>query len=371
MKSETHPLPGSTPGLHYELTVLRFGTPGARPKVTIQAALHADEVPAMLVAQALRERLLVLEAAGELIGEVQLLPAANPIGLGQRVLGHHEGRFDLRDGINFNRDHADLADAAAASLQGRLGNDEATNVSMVRHALLQAALALPASNPSEHLKRRLIATAIDSDIVLDLHCDTQAVMHLYALTPHEALAEELGALLGAQAILLANESGDWPFDEACSRPWVKLQERFANHPIPPACFAPTVELRGECDTDDALAAQDAEALLEFLRRRGALAGTPAPLPEPLCRATPLAGSEPLIAQQGGVLVFHKAPGDMVAEGEPVASVVDVLNGERHSIAASGAGRFYARIATRWAAPGQRIGKVAGTRLVRSGKLLSA
>ena len=30
-------------------TVLRFGTPGARPKAYLQAGLHADELPGMLV----------------------------------------------------------------------------------------------------------------------------------------------------------------------------------------------------------------------------------------------------------------------------------------------------------------------------------
>ena len=63
------------------------------------------------------------------------------------------------------------------------------------------------------------------------------------------LAAELGGLLGASAVLLATESGDSPFDEACSRPWLQLQQRFGDVPIALACFAVTVELRGEADTD--------------------------------------------------------------------------------------------------------------------------
>ena len=65
----------------------------------IQAALHADEVPALLVAQALRTQLTALEAQGAVLGEVVLVPYANPIGLAQQLLGQHEGRFDLRDGL--------------------------------------------------------------------------------------------------------------------------------------------------------------------------------------------------------------------------------------------------------------------------------
>lgn len=371
MITESHDLTGAPPGTQLQLKVLRFGTPGARPKVTIQASLHADEVPALVVAQALRQQLQALEDAGQIVGEVVLVPFANPIGLSQTVLGSHEGRFDLRDGVNFNRGHAELADTVAHSVQGRLGDSEAQNVALIRQALVAAAQALPAHNPTQQLKRRLLLTAIDSDIVLDLHCDAEAVMHLYALTPHEALADELGALLGAHAILLATESGDWPFDEACSRPWLQLQERFAGHPIPPACFAPTVELRGHRDTEPEQAEKDARALLEFLRRRGVLAGAPAPLPTPLCRATPLAGSEPINAPHAGVVSFHVEPGARVQAGDVIASLLDVNTGQWQPLKTQSAGVMYARIATRWALAGTRLAKVAGTQLVRTGKLLSA
>ncbi len=371
MNTETHTLHGSTPGLKHELTVLRFGTPGARPKATIQAALHADEVPALLVAQALRHQLAAAEAAGNLSGEVVLVPVANPIGLAQRLLGRLEGRFDLRDGVNFNRGYADLADAAAAAVQGRLVNDENHNVALVRSALRNAALALPAQTPTEQLKRLLLAHAVDSDVVLDLHCDAQAVVHLYALSAHETLATELGALLGARAVLLASDSGDAPFDEACSRPWLQLQQRFAGHPLPLACFAPTVELRGECDTDLAQADADARALMEFLRRRGIVAGAAAALPAAVCGPTPLAGSEPIVAPHAGVLVFDAEPGQLLQAGDTVATLVNLESGLHTALATRSSGVLYARIASRWAVAGQRVAKVAGQTLVRSGKLLSA
>jgi uncharacterized protein len=259
----------------------------------------------------------------------------------------------------------------AASVDGRLGSDQTRNVALIRQALVAAAQAVVAITPTQHLKRQLIVQAIDSDIVLDLHCDAEAAMHLYALTPHESLAHELGALLGARAVLLASESGDSPFDEACSRPWLQLQERFASHPIPPACFAPTVELRGQRDTAPELAAADAEALLEFLRRQGVLAGEPAPLPAARCRATPLAGSEPITAPFSGVLAFVAEAGTDLQAGDTVATLLNVDSGERVALRCQSAGVLYARVATRWVTAGARVAKVAGTTLVRTGKLLSA
>jgi uncharacterized protein len=360
----------AAPGVRHRLRVWRFGQSGARPKAVIQAALHADEVPGVLVAHRLRERLEALEAAGELRGEVLLLPLANPLGLGQQLLGGHQGRFDFADGLNFNRAHPDLAADAADRLEGRLGDDAAANVAAVRAALAEAAAALPATTPAQDLKRRLVQQAIDADIVLDLHCDAEAVMHIYGLTPQRETAEQLGALLGAQAVLLATESGDSPFDEACSRPWLVLQQRFAPHPLPLGCFAATVELRGEADTAHPLARQDADALLDFLRCQGVLAGAPATLPAPLCVATPLAGSEPVTAPAAGVVVFHQAPGARVEAGTLIAELVDAETGQALPLRAQSAGVLYARNTSRWAWPGKRLAKIAGTSLARSGNLLS-
>jgi predicted deacylase len=371
MHLDTIDLVCSTPGQRNSLQVLRFGQPGARPKATIQASLHADEVPAMLVAQRLRAQLQALEAAGQLIGEVQLVPYANPLGLAQHTLGQHQGRFHQADGLNFNRFLPELGEAAGDALVGRLGDDAAANTELIRQALRDAAAALNSVHTVVDLKQQLLRLAIDSDIVLDLHCDSEAVMHLYALTPHADLANELGALLGAQAVLLATDSGDAPFDEACSRPWLVLQQRFAPLPVPPACFSATVELRGEADTSHALAEQDAAAIVEFLRRRGVVGGAVAPLPPALCVPTPLTASEPVTAPQAGVVVFHCAPGDHVAAGAVVADVVDVDTGAVVPVVAQSAGLLYARVSTRWATPGRRLAKIAGTSLARTGKLLGA
>ena len=361
----------ATPGQRLTLGALRFGDAGRGPKAMIQAALHADEVPAILVAHKLAELLRAEESAGRLLGEVILVPYANPVGLGQQLRGRHQGRFDLRDGINFNRQVPDLSIAAAAAVEGRLGADLEANAALVRQALRDAAARLTANDPVTDLKNRLLQWAADSDIVLDLHCDAQAVMHLYALTPQADLAAELGSLLGARAILLATESGDSPFDEACSRPWYQLQQRFPDHPLPLGCFSPTVELRGEADTDHEVAMADARAIVEFLRRRRVLAGEPAPLPQPRCQPTLLAASEPITAPRAGVVIFHHAPGDWVEAGGLVADLVDADTGAVLPLRAQSAGVLYARVATRWAAPGMRLAKVAGTTLSRTGKLLSA
>ena len=374
MQIHTLPLMSAAPGQSTSLQVLRFGAPDASPKAYVQAALHADEIPALLVAQALKRTLLKLEAKGQLIGQVVLVPYANPIGLAQMVQAQHHGRFDLRDGVNFNRGFADLTDIAATALAGQLGSDAVENRRLVRAALCNAASGLVASTPVQDLKNKLLRMAMESDIVLDLHCDAEAVMHVYGHTDQTPQAVLLGAFLGARAVLMADDSGDSPFDECCSRPWAALQRRFAPHPLGASCFSSTVELRGEADVSHALAEQDAAALIGFLATQGLLSATKDSVgiaPTPLCVATPLACSEPLDAPHAGVVVFRKSVGDVVAPGDAIVDLIDIDSGAVTTMTCASGGVLYARCSSRWATPGKRLAKIAGHTVMRTGKLLGA
>lgn len=371
MQTVLHTLQPSTPGTTHQLTSLHYGTPGPGGKAFIQASLHADEVPGMLVAHHLRERLARAEAEGRMRGEVVLVPAANPPGLGQWLLRGHQGRFHLGTGENFNRGYADLSDAAAKALQGRLGPDARANAAQVRAALRDAVAALPAAGTLESLRKTLYTMAVDADIVLDLHCDGEALLHFYTTPACWPQAEPLARCMGAGAVLLAEHSGGEPFDEACSMVWAQLAQRFgAATPIPQGCMAVTIELRGEADVEHALGAQDAAGIEQFLVLRGLIDG-PAAEPPPLrCEATPLAGSMPLIAPHGGMVVFVRAPGERVQAGDTIADLIDPFTGALTPLKAPVDGLFFARENRRFAVAGMSVGKVAGREARRAGALLS-
>jgi predicted deacylase len=376
MKTFHHALASATPGARLELVSLHFGRPGAGPKATLQAALHADEIPALLVAHHLRERLAALEAKGRITGEIVLVPVANPIGLAQRVLHSPLGRFDLSSGENFNRYYADLYDTVAAHVEDRLGRDPAANVATIRAALREAAAALPARTQLESLRRVLLGLSIDSDIVLDLHCDSRAVLHLYTETSAWSRVEPLARFMGAQAVLLAEVSGDHPFDEACSTPWPRLAAHFGPAtPIPPACVAVTVELRGESDVSHELAARDAQSLVDYLTHAGLIAPAPgdaAPEPPPLrCEATPLAGSIPVSAPHAGVVVYLRELGSTVTAGERLADLVEPMSGLVTPLLCPVDGLLYAQERRRFVPTGTSVLRIAGRDALRSGKLLSA
>src|SRR3989337_530568 len=117
MRTEQIALSPLAPGASLSLAVQRFGQEGARPRIYVQASLHADEIPGMIAAHHLRELLTALEAEGRIKGEIVLGPSPNPIGLAQRVLGDHIGRFNLSDGINLHPGYPHLAPNAAEPLQ--------------------------------------------------------------------------------------------------------------------------------------------------------------------------------------------------------------------------------------------------------------
>jgi len=366
------PLDGGAPGTARTIAVHRYGTPGARPKAHLQAALHADEIPGLLVLHHLMPLLVAADDAGQVSGEVVVVPYANPIGLDQFLNGRHSGRVELAGGGNFNRNWPNLAAGLADAVAGQLGDDATANAATVRTALLEKVAALPAVTELQSLQRALLGLAIDADLVLDLHCDTgEALVHLFTLEELAADLAGLAAELGAEAVLLG-ELGGGPFDETCSTPWRRLREACPDRPIPMACASVTVELRGQGDVSDELARADAQALFRSLQRSGVITGDPGPLPAPRCEARHLNTCEVLRAPVTGVLAYNVALGDAVKTGDTVAWLVDPAAAGpeqgRHPVLAGTDGVVMAINLMKYAMAGWSIAKIAGSTPLARGHL---
>ncbi|MDR7148943.1 putative deacylase [Hydrogenophaga palleronii] len=381
MNRTEHPLLSQSLGNQKTLVSFRFGEPDARPKVYIQASLHAEELPGMLVAHHLRSFLQQAHDDGRIHGQVVLVPAANPIGLAQRVDHHAQGRFEFGTSENFNRHYPDMAEAVWPVIQGRMGPDAGPNVAAVRSAMGNWLEQWQPATELESLRRQLMLLSHDADVVLDLHCDCESVMHMYCEETCWQALEPLARLLACQAVLLAKDSGGGPFDERLSGVWWQLGERLKaaglNVPLPQACASTTVELRGEGEVSHPLALKDARALTAFLEHTGVLRPAAATVPElpPLaCKATPLAGSQTLRSSRPGVLVYLVHPGQSVAVGDVIAEVIDPTTAEQsgvHEVKAGVAGVLYAVIKERYVMAGGEVGKIAGAKPFRTGDLLGA
>jgi predicted deacylase len=365
------PLKPASLGTTRCLTVHRYGRPGARPKAYLQASLHADELPGQLV---LHHFMGLLEAAPDAVkGEVVIVPVANPIGQSQHLRGSMIGRFDLDGGSNFNRAFPNLTGAIAERLDGRLGTDAAANTAVIRAVFADAIAARSPVSEVEHLRLELLRLACDTDIALDLHCDQTGPMHLYTTPDLWSVAAPLAADLGARAVMLIRDSGDEPYDEALSKPWWQLAERFGNSAIPLApCFAATVELRGQADVDDALAAADACGIYRYLQRRGALSGDPGPMPAPQCTPVPLEAVDRLRAPVAGIIVRRAPICAEVKAGDAVVDIVDATTGIRTPVTARADGMVLSHALLPFATAGAIVAKVVGREPLpdRKGNLLS-
>lgn len=379
MRRADHRLGPGHIGTSRSIVSLHYGMPGTGEKAYLQASLHADELPGMLVMHHLRGLLESAEAAGRIHGEVVLVPVANPIGLSQGLLYGRIGRFEAASGENFNRGYPDYLSAITPGVESRLGSDAAANRDIVRAAMRAHVEAIAPRTELAALRRTLSGLALDADVVLDLHCDLDAVLHLYCEAPYWSQCEPLARLLDVDVALLAKNSGGASFDEHLSGVWWQLDERLEQRSgvdrpaIPMACLAVTVELRGQADVSHALAARDARALFDFLVHRGLVAaedGAAPRLPSLRHGPTPLAGSEDLVAPHAGVIAFLRAPGDRIDAGDAVAEIVDPIDGRVTPVRAVYPGRLYARSVRRYASPGDTIARVAGTIAFRTGNLLS-
>lgn len=380
MRRVDHPLLTPSLGSHKTLSSFHFGPAGGHaatgPKFYIQASLHAEELPGMLVAHHLHALLQAAEARGEIRGTIILVPVANPIGLAQRVDHKPMGRFELDTSENFNRHYPDFAAEIAPALLSQWGSDPHANVRAVRQAMGDYLKRQTPTTELQSLRHTLLTLAHDADYVVDLHCDCEAVMHFYTEEPCWPALEPLAHYLQSEAILLAKNSGSFPFDECLSGVWWKLAERCAANgihaPLPQGCCTTTIELRGELDVSHALARADAQAIYNYLQLTGAISCDRAPaVPPARCTPTPLAGSETLYATTPGVVVFAAQVGQILRAGDLVAEVINPIDQHTQYVVAGVAGVFFARIRDRYVVAGAELGKIAGATAYKTGELLGA
>jgi hypothetical protein len=370
-------LPSMTPGTGRSVTVHRFGRPGARPKAYLQAAIHANELPGAMALHHLMPMLAAADRRGRILGEIVLVPAVNPIGLSQVVGHNHLGRYELLGRENFNRNWPELSEEVAQRVGRRLGRDAARNVALVRGAALAALRAAKPVGELQTLRTEIMKLAVDADIVLDLHCDLEALLHLFvSRRDWPGPAQALAADVGAEATLYNDPYPEsLTFSGVNGSLWARLAARFPAARVPQACLAATIEYRGQHDVSHALGEADARNLFRFLVRRGIIAGRPGRLPRLKARATSIGGMDVGYAPRAGMLVYRVRKGARVRRGTPVCEVIDPRDPRgpqaRVPVLARTDGILFSRRPDgRLAWPGMVLFRIAGANLLAHRKGLS-
>lgn len=257
------------------------------------------------------------------------------------------------------------------SVGERLGSDPAANVALVRQALRAALDALPpATSELEGMQRVLYRHACDADLVLDLHCDFEAAIHLYTLPqqwptfaswPH-AWAPLSGCSPRSPAAVPSTRPARCRgcACRACIRapscrwPAWRPPSNSAARPTPP-CSRPRPTPRRS---------------LAFLAEQGFVEGEWPAAPEACCEGLPFEGTEYVHAPHTGVVSFLRRPGEWVEAGEPLFQVIDPLADRASTVCAGVSGVLFAIERMRYAQPGLWLAKVAGRQPIRQGRLLS-
>lgn len=370
-------LPSMTPGTGRSIALHRFGKAGARPKAYLQAAIHANELPGAMALHHLMPMLVDADRSGRIKGEIVVVPTVNPIGLAQLAGNNHLGRYDLLGRDNFNRNWLDLSGAVAERAGRELGRNAGENIAKIRQAALAALERMKPVNELQALRVEMMKLSVDADVVLDLHCDMEAALHLFiSRKDWPGPARMLAADIGAEATLY-NE----PYPESLTFSgvngalWARLAERFPAANIPQACLSATIEYRGQRDVNHRLGDSDARNLYRFLVRRGIVSGRAGRLPRLKADATPIGGMDVGYCPKPGMLVYHVPKGSRVRAGTPICEVIDPADARgpkaRTQIVARTDGILFSRKPDgQLAWPGKVVFRIAGARVLTHRKGMS-
>ncbi len=359
-------LPGDAPGHSTALYSYSVGPETADTKVHLQAALHADEQPGTMVLHHLLPMLRDADAAGKLNARFVIFPSVNPLGLSTRVLRRHIGRYDLETGINFNRRWPDLYPQIAQALAGKLSDDPKANIAAIRRAVGDWLNSQQPATAAQKLRLAVMKSAHDADIVLDLHCDDESLIHIFTSPELMPGLQDLADHMGSAATLTAEDSGGGSFDEVLPGLYRKAQHANPGFPIPMGAETATLEYRGQPDVHDATGIRDAEGLFNFFAGRGLITADPA-LALPMPGATPFEATEVLRADRPGLLAYRVGLGDAVKKGDIVADIIAMDGPEaflaRTPLRAGTNGFILSRASAKYTVTGSSVAKIVGTEIL--------
>ena len=362
-------LVGDSPGRTTELSYFRIGPEHADKKVYLQAALHADEQPGILILHHLLEMLRAADEAGELSAQFVLFPMVNPLGMGDIEFGRHQGRYDRGTGVNHNRQWPELFSAIDQSLLEKLGADEKENIRTVREGIANWLVSYPQVKVRDQWRHTILTEAYDADYVFDLHCDDESLLYIYAIPQKAEDMRLLANYTGAAATLLAEDGGGSSFDEVWPAVWLNLAREYPDKAIPLPVKSCTLEYRGQTDTFDTLNKQDAENLFGYFQNEGLIGGAVKTEPVEAAAATDLRATEIVRAEHAGLLAYAVGLGETVQKGQKIADLIHLDGGQafvgKTPVFAGTSGIILTRNRNKYVWRDAGIARIAGSEIIRS------
>ncbi len=299
------------------------------PSVYIQANMHGAEVQGNAVIY----QLLELLRNTELLGDITLVPYANPVGANHKNGEYTLGRFDPITGVNWNRMYHFDESIIKPFVQECIGKDDKTIESNFKQLMIDSIAQKLDHNifgltTGQRIAYQLQQLAHQADLVLDLHTGPISSKHLYC----PEYARESAQYFDIPHTLLIPNEFDGALDEATFCPWWKLQQAFADLGIDYSISSKalnkesfTVELGSQEQIDLDVALEDAKSILCYLQHKGVI-NTTEYLPQELTRyGCYLKDYKAYYSPMGGMVDYLAQFGQPLKAGEPLARILRMDN----------------------------------------------
>lgn len=294
------------------------------PSVYIQANMHGAEVQGNAVIY----QLLELLACEDILGDITLVPYANPVGCNHKNGEYTLGRFDPITGVNWNRMYHFNESLIAPIVEEKLDDSEDEIERSFKQSLLNDIDQKLDHNiygltTGQRIAYQLQKLAHQSDLVLDLHTGPISSKHLYC----PEYARESASFFNVEHTILIPNEFDGALDEATFCPWWTLKEAF-NKQGRTLNFTKesfTVELGSQEQIDLDVANVDAQSILSYLQHKGVIASEHY-LPETMTRyGCFLENYKAYYSPMGGMVDYLAKFGEPLPAGEPLARILRMDN----------------------------------------------
>ncbi|HAZ14890.1 MAG: hypothetical protein A2X86_21170 [Bdellovibrionales bacterium GWA2_49_15] len=327
-----YPIKELPSGDHLLISTFKIESNQAGPHVHIQASVHGAE----LQGNAAIYHLMEFFIHHPFKGSVTFVPLANPTATNTKMGAYTYGRFNPITGHNWNRCYEDVMTRPEEQIGGSIKRFVESSASapwpqikrdfktLLQQSLknLEVHLTKKGENENKKLFLFLQMLAAPADIVLDLHTGPASTRYIYSAVYQKK------SVLDFHFPFVLNIPNEFAqaMDEATFMPWVHLNREFKakGRDVPLEFQAYTLELGSEERMNLDEGKKDAEHILHYLARQGLVEERLAPLPRErhLERHVLLKDYRTLYAPSGGLVHFHKRPGDFVKKGEALASFLN-------------------------------------------------
>jgi len=311
-------------GAQLTVPVYRFKGLSSGPSVYIQANMHGAEVQGNAVIYQLLEQLRNLN----ILGDITLVPYANPVGCNHKNGEYTLGRFDPITGVNWNRMYHYNKSLIAPFVKQYFDATEDDIKAKFKQVLLADITEQLDHNAfglttGQRIAYQLQKLAHQADLVLDLHTGPISSKHLYC----PEYAKESASYFNIEHTLLIPNDFDGALDEATFCPWWSLTEAFAEQGrvlnFQKESF--TVELGSQEQIDLDVALIDAKSILTYLQIKGVISGSDL-TPDIMTRyACYLKDYKAFYSPMGGMVDYLAEFGKPLAAGQPLARILRMDN----------------------------------------------